>query len=109
MVTAVLGTVIPPMVILSVISLFYEMFATNRYVSLVLKGMQSGVAAVILDVAVGLGQKVWQSKQWVHIVVMAAAFTATFFFNINVVWIILAAAVIGIIAALLTQTGAQKA
>ena len=40
---------------------------------------------------------------------MAAAFTATFFFNINVVWIILAAAVIGIIAALLTQTGAQKA
>ena len=52
MVTAVLGTVIPPMVILSVISLFYEMFATNRYVSLVLKGMQSGVAAVILDVAV---------------------------------------------------------
>ena len=109
MVTAVLGTVIPPMVILSVISLFYEMFATNRYVSLVLKGMQSGVAAVILDVAVGLGQKVWQSKQWVHIVVMAAAFAATFFFNINVVWIILAAAVIGIIAALLTQTGAQKA
>lgn len=109
MVTAVLGTVIPPMVILSVISLFYERFATNRYVSLVLKGMQSGVAAVILDVAVGLGQKVWQSKQWVHIVVMAAAFTATFFFNINVVWIILAAAVIGIIAALLTQTGAQKA
>lgn len=109
MVTAVLGTVIPPMVILSVISLFYERFATNRYVSLVLQGMQSGVAAVILDVAVGLGQKVWQSKQWVHIVVMAAAFTATFFFNINVVWIILAAAVIGIIAALLTQTGAQKA
>lgn len=109
MVTAVLGTVIPPMVILSVISLFYEMFATNRYVSLVLKGMQSGVAAVILDVAVGLGQKVWQSKQWVHIVVMVAAFAATFFFNINVVWIILAAAVIGIIAALLTQTGAQKA
>lgn len=109
MVTAVLGTVIPPMVILSVISLFYEMFATNRYVSLVLKGMQSGVAAVILDVAVGLGQKVWQSKQWVHIVVMAASFAATFFFNINVVWIILAAAVIGIIAALLTQTGAQKA
>ena len=69
MVTAVLGTVIPPMVILSVISLFYEMFATNRYVSLVLKGMQSGVAAVILDVAVGLGQKVWQSKQqvWIQI------------------------------------------
>ena len=39
MVIAVLGTIIPPMLILSVISLFYNAFATNTYVALVLKGM----------------------------------------------------------------------
>ena len=50
MLIAVLGTIIPPMLILSIISLFYQTFATNPYVALVLKGMQSGVAAVILDV-----------------------------------------------------------
>ena len=47
MLVAVLGTVIPPMVILSVISLFYSAFASNEYVALVLKGMQAGVAAVL--------------------------------------------------------------
>ena len=58
MVVAVLGTIIPPMVILSVISFFYAAFATNTYVALVLKGMQAGVAAVILDVVCGLGRDV---------------------------------------------------
>ena len=50
MLVAVVGTIVPPMLILTVISFFYQAFATNRYVSLVLKGMQAGVAAVILDV-----------------------------------------------------------
>ena len=43
MIVAVLGTIIPPMVILSVISVFYNAFATNRYIALLLKGMQAGV------------------------------------------------------------------
>ena len=55
MVTSVIGTIIPPMAILSGISFFYTVFATNFYVSLALKGMQAGVAAVILDVVFGLG------------------------------------------------------
>lgn len=58
MAVAVAGTILPPMVILSVISLFYAAFAANRYVALFLKGMQSGVAAVILDVVWGLGGRV---------------------------------------------------
>ena len=48
MAVAVVGTILPPMIILSVISLFYAAFATNPYVALVLRGMQAGVAAVIL-------------------------------------------------------------
>ena len=99
MVFAVLGTIIPPMVILSVISFFYAAFATNPYVALVLKGMQSGVAAVILDVVFSLGKGVVKSKSWLYLSVMAAAFVATFFFDVNVVYVILAAAVIGIASA----------
>ena len=100
MVVAVIGTILPPLTILSVISCFYAAFATNPYVALVLKGMQSGVAAVILDVVCNLGMGVVKTKSAVHMVVMAAAFCATFFFGVNVVYIILAAAVLGIILAL---------
>ena len=42
MLIAVLGTILPPMLILSVISLCYQAFATNLYVALILKGMQAG-------------------------------------------------------------------
>ena len=100
MVVSVIGTILPPLTILSVISFFYAAFATNPYVALVLKGMQSGVAAVILDVVCNLGMGVVKTKSAVHMVVMAAAFCATFFFGVNVVYIILAAAVLGIVLAL---------
>lgn len=97
MLVAVVGTIVPPMLILTVISFFYQAFATNRYVSLVLKGMQAGVAAVILDVVCGLGAKVLKTKKLVLYLVMVAAFVATVVFNVNVIYIILAAAEIGIL------------
>lgn len=96
MAAAVLGTIIPPMVILSAISFFYAAFASNPYVAMVLRGMQAGVAAVILDVVCSLGVKVFKGRSWLDIAILAAAFVATFFFKINVVYIILASALIGI-------------
>lgn len=96
MLVAVIGTILPPMVILSVISCFYAAFAANVYVALTLKGMQAGVAAVIMDVVCGLGQNVIKERSLLHLTVMAAAFAATFFFGANVIYIILAAAVVGI-------------
>ena len=96
MLCAVLGTILPPMAILAAISLGYQAFAGNLYVSLALRGMQSGVAAVILDVSLSLGQHVMKDGQKTHLFIMAAAFIATFFLRVNVIWIILCAAAAGI-------------
>ena len=95
-VAAVTGTILPPMLILSAVSFFYTAFASNPYIALLLKGMQAGVAAVILDVVCGLGKNVLKEKSSANIILMAAAFIATFFLNINVIYIILAAALFGI-------------
>lgn len=103
MLVAVLGTILPPMVILSIISVFYTAFASNRYISLLLKGMQAGVAAVILDVVFDLGSKVARSGSWVYIALMAAAFVANTVLHINVILVILAAAAFGVVRALLQQ------
>ena len=108
MVVAVVGTIIPPMVILSIISFFYAAFATNPYVALVLKGMQAGVAAVILDVVCGLGGAVVKTKSAVYIALMAAAFVANFFFDVNVILIILVAAAFGVVRALFQQRKAAQ-
>lgn len=96
MLVAVIGTILPPLAILSVISFFYAAFASNRYVALVLKGMQAGVAAVIFDVVLGLGSGVIKQKKGIYLFIMIAAFAANVFFDVNVIFIILAAALIGI-------------
>ena len=96
MAAAVLGTVIPPVAILSVISLFYRLFSENRMVAFTLRGMRSGVAAVILDVSVSLGRSALKDRRIIHGVIMALAFIATFFFRVNVIWIILCAALAGV-------------
>ena len=104
MLVAVIGTILPPIIILSVISFFYAVFITNPYVAIVLKGMQAGVAAVILDVVFNLGSGVLKTKSVIHILVMIVAFAATFFFGVNVVYIILAAALVGIIVSVYKKT-----
>ena len=100
---AVLGTLLPPMLILSIISFFYAAFASNRYVALTLRGMQAGVAAVILDVVCGLGSKVVKEHSVLSIALMLCAFAATFFFKINVVFILLAAASVGAVKLLVIR------
>ena len=109
MAIAVLGTIIPPMAILSVISLFYQAFATNLYVALVLKGMQAGVAAVIFDVVCSLGANVLKERSLMQDLVMAAAFAAAFVFDVNVVVIILAAALAGVARAFWQRKKERKA
>ena len=109
MLVAVLGTILPPMVILTAISYGYEAFASNRYVALVLRGMQAGVAAVIFDVVCDLIAGVHKLKRKILWVIMAAAFIATVVFDVNVIFIILAAIAAGILLELFRRKrgGAQ--
>lgn len=96
MLVSVLGTIIPPMAILTVISVFYRQFSENRYVALLLRGMRAGVAAVILDVVCDLGAKVLKTRRAVLVGLMIAAFVAGFVLKISGVVILLSAIVIGI-------------
>ncbi|NNJ30835.1 chromate transporter [Lacrimispora defluvii] len=91
----ILGTILPPLIIISVISLFYTAFRDNTVVNAVLKGMQAGVAAVIADVVINLGSNVIKEKNIVSALVMVCAFAATFFFKVNVMYIILVCGCIG--------------
>jgi chromate transporter len=99
----ILGTILPPLIILTIISLFYASFKENRIVNSVLRGMQSGVAAVIVDVVIKLGGNVFKQKEALSIIIMFAAFILTFIFEINIIYIILASALIGAAKIILWQ------
>ncbi len=100
---AVLGTVLPPLLILSVVSACYSAFRDNPVVSAVLRGMQAGVAAVICDVVLTLGRDVAARRDPLTLGLMAAAFLVTYFGGLNPVWSLLACGAVGAIRALLAR------
>lgn len=91
-----LGTVLPPLIVISIISVFYAAFRDNRIVSLVLKGMQAGVAAVIANVVITMVAGILKQRRALPICIMLGTFAASSIFGINVVLCILACAVIGL-------------
>lgn len=100
-IVAILGTIIPPFIIISLISVFYEGFKSNQVIAVALQVMRAGVAAVILDVVVNLGKNVVKTRNNLYIIVMVVAFIATYFFNLGAMYIIFSCLVIGLITVLL--------
>ncbi|BES63581.1 chromate transporter [Gottschalkiaceae bacterium SANA] len=94
---AIFGTILPPLIIISVLFFFYEAFRSNPLVGAVLMGMQAGVAAVIADVVTNLASTIIKKKDYISSIIMVLAFAATYSFGINVMAIIGVCAVIGII------------
>ena len=95
-IVAVLGTILPPMAIISLICVFYTQFRENRYISIALQIMRAGVAAVILDVTWNLAKHVWNSRSVFYILLMTVSFIATCFMGIGAMYIILTCLAIGI-------------
>lgn len=101
MLMCVLGAIIPPMVILSLISVFYDAFRSNYYIAALLKGMSAGVGAVIISVVYDMGKNVVKSKDWINIVIMIASFCVSYFLNVNIIFIILGVAAFGFVRTLI--------
>lgn len=94
---AVLGTILPPMIIISAIAFFYEQFRSNTVIALALQVMRVGVAAVIFDVVLNLARNVCNTKRLLYILLMVVSFFCVAILNISAVLVILTCLVIGFI------------
>ena len=92
---AIVGTVLPPLIIISIISFFYQAFRSNAVVAAVLRGMQAGVAAVIIDVIWKMGSDIVKEKSTLSIAIMILAFAASDWLGVNVALVIIVCGVIG--------------
>lgn len=104
---AVFGTALPPMVIISVISVFYRQFRENEIIATALQVMRAGVAAVIFDVVLRLAKNVIATRRILYISVMTIAFVLTVFMNVSAMVIVLSCLAIGV-AEMLVGLRAQK-
>lgn len=105
---AALGTVLPPLLIIAVISVGYEAFRDNVYVSRVLRGMQAGVAAVVFSVVLRMACALVKDKKWVSVALMVAALAASIWLGLNVIWILLFCGAAGVLATLWTRMRGGK-
>ena len=84
------------MIIISIISIFYNEFRTNRYIAIALQVMRAGVAAVIFDVTINLLKNVCATRRFLYIAMMILSFFAVVFFSISAMYIIVICLFIGI-------------
>ena len=80
---AVLGTILPPMFVISLICVFYTEFRQNLYIAAALQVMRAGVAAVILDVTWNLAKNVWNSHSVFYTSLMVLSFCGAYFFGVS--------------------------
>lgn len=100
---AVLGTILPPMIIISLISLCYEQFRTNTIVALALQVTRAGVAAVIIDVTLNLASNIIAMKNYFYVTLMIVCFLAAVVFDFSAILMILLCLMIGIMTAVISS------
>lgn len=105
---AILGTALPPMIIISVISMFYVQFRSNPIIALALQVMRAGVAAVIFDVVINLAKNVIKTRRTMYIGLMIAAFVARAILGVEATVLILVCLGVGLVD-VAVQTRSKKA
>lgn len=93
---AVLGVILPSLIILSVITLFYNAFITNPFVIGALRGISAAVVALMLSAVLRLRkQSLPDAKTW--LLACAALALSLFFSQISAAYIILGGGVAGLL------------
>jgi len=94
---AIIGTILPPLVLLTAISFVYEAFIQIVAIRYLLLGMQAGVIAVICDVVCGLCRSIWREGHWIAVITAAAALILVAVFSVNVILVVIACALLGVL------------
>lgn len=101
--TAVFGTILPPMLLLSLIAVFYDQFKSNTIITTALAVMRAGVAAVICDVVINLAKNVLATGKALYIALMIITFIMGYLLDINAMVIILSCLATGFVCVIWEQ------
>ena len=103
-----IGTVLPPLVIMTLISYIYFFIRDNDLINNILLGMAGGIAAIIVNAVYNMAKQIVIRRNIVQIIVMILALVAAIIFQVNILYILIFAASVGIITSLVHGKGGQK-
>lgn len=91
----IVGIILPPMLMLSVIALFYTAFRDNLWIAAAMSGVRAAVIPIILSAAVGMVKSAFKYPPC--ILVMLITLGLNLFLHMNCVYLVLIGAVCGIL------------
>ena len=94
-VCGVLGTILPPLAVLSVISLCYEAFSASPVIAALLYGMRLAVAVVVADAAAVMAVEILRGEDRLRMAVMGAVFLLSLIGNISTIWLLAGCVLLG--------------
>ena len=94
-IACVLGIILPPLLMLSVIALFYTAFRDNTWIAAAMSGVRAAVVPIILSAAVGMVKGAFKYSPC--ILVMLLTLGLYLFLHMNCVYLVLIGAVSGIL------------
>lgn len=100
-ISATLGVIAPSIVIILALAAFFTHFADNPIVKHAFNGIRVAVCAIVAVSIFKLARK--GIVDWITLLLFLAAFCAMVFLKISSIYIVVAAALIGIIARILTR------
>lgn len=89
MIISMIGMILPPFIILYIISYFYNLFIANPIITNLLFALQACVAALIISVALSMFNTILKEDKMYNIVLFSIVFILIFFFEINIFYIII--------------------
>ncbi|HZJ89056.1 MAG TPA: chromate transporter [Sphaerochaeta sp.] len=98
---AALGTVLPPMIILSLVSIGYQAVADNQWVAAAFMGMRAVVAAIVMQVTWALFKGLMHARKVLPYILFTLAFIALFVLKINIMVVMIAIILFSIIHSLI--------
>ena len=103
---ATFGVVLPSFVIILAISAVLREFQSIAAVQYAFNGIRAGVLALLIKALINMYKK--SPKGWPAYVVMGGSFVLTAFLKVNILVIILACAVFGLVTSLILERRAAK-
>ena len=107
--TSATASVLPPFLIMAVISHSYEAFIANQAMAAVLKGMQAGAAVLIAETAADMCRTVWKERSLLFDLMIPGIFAACFIGKWNAALVLVLCGALCIVRAWLRREKAEGA
>ena len=106
--SAVLGVIVPPFIMMVLVTYFYTFISTNQYVRIFITGMQAGVCAMLMDVVLGLFSGIQKMNKPFYYIMVLLSFLYVRLTKYSIFYLAVICIVVAIVKTLLIKKEVEE-